>query len=625
MSELLAARGALTPYRDTAFPQASTSCERRGDGTLILRSDHRLPDVHEKSVADFVPHWAAARGDTPAFCERAEDGAWRAITWAEMWAQVRAVGAAFLELGLSQERPLMLLSGNSIEYAVALLAAEYVGVPAVPVSPAYSLQSKDFVKLKGVVELVPPGAIFVQSAAPFEAALAALDCSGVPVIAVQGAKAHQHAWTDLIARTLSVERAAAVEAAHTAIGLDHTARVLFTSGSTGVPKGVISTFGNLRSLMAYQLYALGALMDRQAIFLDWLPWHHAFGGVLNFGRVVLLGGTHCIDDGRPVAGQFERTVRNLREVSPTIFNSVPSAWAMLATELERDPALARSMFAKVVNFGYGGASLPIDVWQRIQAVAERTVGERIAFCSGLASTETNGGGTHCGWPTDDLGNIGVPKPGSEIKLLPLEGGDGRYEIRVRGTHNFVGYVKRPDLTEAAFDDEGYFRLGDAVRLVDPSDPGAGLRFAGRVVEDFKLVNGTWVRTGAVRLGLVEQCAPLLSDAVICGHDQSFVAALAWPNLAACRRLAPELANADAETLVKHPTVVAALTERLKAQKGSVSSRVERLMLMAEPPSMDANEIADKGYVNQAATRERRAALVSELYQSPMAGHIASIR
>jgi feruloyl-CoA synthase len=328
------------------------------------------------------------------------------------------------------------------------------------------------------------------------------------------------------------------------------------------------------------MFASLAVAEEPPVFLDWLPWHHALGGVLNLGRSVLLGATHYIDDGKPLPGMFERTVRNLREVSPTVLTSVPSAWSMLAVELERDPQLAKSVFARVINFGYGGASLPKDVNERIQRVAERTVGERIVFATGLAATETTGVGTYRTWASDDLGNIGAPAPGTELKLVPLEG--DRFEIRVRGAHNFAGYVARPDLTEAAFDDEGFFKLGDAVRLVDRADPTQGMRFDGRVAEDFKLVNGTWVRTGSVRLGLIERCAPLITDAVICGHDQTYVAALAWPNVATCQRLLPELAGLGAAELATHPLLVATLRQRLREDAASASLRVERLLLMAEP-------------------------------------------
>ena len=626
MTTFMVNEHSLAPYRPVRFPERRTLVERRADGTLILRSANPPPEIAQRSFADFIPVWAQSRGDTPAFSERDEQGAWRTIVWRELWQQVQAVAAALLELGLDQQHPLMLLSGNSIEQAILLLAAEYVGIPTAPVSPAYATLSKDFSRLKGVQALVPPAAVFVQTRERFERALAVPELAATPVIAVSGAAGGQLAWADLIATDLTPARLAAIAAAHSAISPKDTVRVLFTSGSTGAPKGVNLTYGNFKAVIAYYADNLGWLGASQPVFLDWLPWHHGLGGVLNLGRSVQFGATHYIDDGRPLPGLIERTVRNLREVAPTIFTSVPSAWAVLATELERDPALARNLLSNVHFFGYGGASLPRDVWQRIQRVAEETVGERIAFCSGLASTETSGMGTYCGWAGDNLGNIGTPVPGAEVKLRPLDGDDARYEIRMRGAHVFGGYIANPDLTAAAFDEEGYFRLGDAVRLVDPADPSRGLLFAGRVVEDFKLTNGTWVRTGAVRLALVDRCAPLIADAVICGHDHTFLAALAWPNIAACRRLAPELAELDAAALTRHPLVVAALSARLAEQKASGASlRVERLMLMAEPPSIDANEIADKGYVNQAVTRARRAHLIEQLYQAEPAAHIACTR
>ncbi len=614
---------ARLPYRPGRIPKLRAELERRADGTLILRSPNALNPVAQRSFSEFVPHWAERRGNTPALCERDPQGEWRRITWAHLWQQVQAAAAALLEMGLGPQRPLMMLSGNSIEQAVLLLATEYVGIPVAPVSPAYSQRSSDFVRLKGVRDLVPPAALFAQSAPPFARAIAALECPEVPVIAVHDAAAGQRVWDELVRTELTPARRAAIDAAHAAIRPQDVARVLFTSGSTGVPKGVATTYGQLGSLIAFVSGVFGELTEPQPTFLDWLPWHHAFGLQINLNRSLLTGATHYIDDGRPLPGQFERTVRNLREVSPTVFNSVPAAWAMLAAELESDPQLARSFFAKVSGFGYGGASLPREVWQRIQRVAEQTVGARIRFHTGLASTETAGSGTFNDDVGDELGNIGVPSPGSEVKLIPLEGGDGRYEIRVRMPFEFGGYVKRPDLTQAAFDEEGYFLIGDAVRLADPADPAKGLRFTGRVVEDFKLVNGTWVRTGAVRLGLVDLCAPLVTDAVICGHDHPYVGALAWPNLDECRRLAPELAALGAEALVAHPIVVGAIAERLARQTGSVSLSVQRLLLMAEPPSMDANEIADKGYVNQAMARARRAPLVEQLFNDPPAPHIAT--
>ncbi|MEJ8858201.1 feruloyl-CoA synthase [Variovorax robiniae] len=613
-------------YRPVPYEIRKAVCERRADGTLILRSPLTPKPTGRTGFAGFIPHWASKRGDLPSFCERdAQSGEWKRLSWRQMWQQVQTVGAALLDMGLGQGKPLVILSANSLEQLVLLMAAEYVGVPVAPVSPAYSLLSKDFARLKGVCELVPPAALFVQDVATYQPAINALGCADVPVIAVNGAAVGQHAWKALAHGELTPQRRDKVAAAHAAIQPEHVSKILFTSGSTGVPKGVPVSYSNLQACAANlaNMFEKLADIDGPPVFLDWLPWHHALGGVLNLGRSVLLGATHYIDDGKPLPGLFDRTVRNLREISPTLLTSVPSAWSMLATELERDPQLARRLFARVINFGYGGASLPRDVCERIQRVAERTVGERIVFGTGLASTETTGVGTNRNWSSDDLANIGAPPPGTEIKLVPLDG--DRYEIRVRGAHNFSGYIGRPDLTAAAFDEEGFFKLGDAVRLVDMDDPAKGMRFDGRVAEDFKLVNGTWVRTGSIRLGLIERCAPLITDAVICGHDQNYVAALAWPNVAACQRLLPELAGLSAAELSTHPALVAALGERLRKDSGSASLRVERLLLMAEPPSMDANEIADKGYVNQATTRSRRAHLVDELFPDKPGPHVATTR
>jgi len=624
MTTTPASTAAATPrYRPVPFTQRTTLVEHRADGTVLMRCTTPAAELPLRGLPEFVGHWAQQRPDAPAFSERDADGAWRSLTWATLWQQVQATGAALLELGLGPDRPLMVLSGNSLEHLVLMLAAEYVGVPSAPVSPAYSLLSKDFARLKNVAKLVPPAALFVQDANAFARAIDAIGSANVPVIAVTNATGGQHPWHQLAATELTPARVAAVRAAHAAVEPTQTARVLFTSGSTGTPKGVALSYANLAAVAAYFHDSYQALYGSHPVFLCWLPWHHGLGGVLGISRAVVLGASHYIDDGRPLPGQFERTMRNLREVSPTMFTSVPSAWAMLVSALERDAELARSFFADVRLFSYGGASLPRDVMERLHGVAERTIGERVAMCSGLACTETAGIGIYCGWAQEESGNVGVPAPGTEVKLVPLDGNDGRFEIRMRGTTLFPGYVQRPDLTAAAFDEEGFFRLGDAVRLIDPENPAAGVRFAGRVAEDFKLANGTWVRAGAVRLGLVEQCAPLLSDAVVCGHDHDYLAALAWPNVAACRALAPELDGLDAEALVEHPVVVQAIADRLgKSSAAGASLRVRRVLLMAEPPSMDANEIADKGYVNQAATRARRAHLVDKLYEPQPATHIA---
>ncbi|MCY1275681.1 Long-chain-fatty-acid--CoA ligase FadD15 [compost metagenome] len=616
--------GALPRYRDAALRTSQAIHEARADGTLLLRAGIAPVPAPHLGFSGFVEGWARQRATQVALAQRDSAGAWRTVTWGDFHRQMLAVAAGLLEMGLSRGRALVILSGNSIEHALLVAAAEYVGIPCAAASAAYSLQSKDFARLKDIHGLLAPAAAFVQSASAFARALEALAMPAQAVIAVEGAADGQMPWASLLTTALTPQRLAQVEAAHAAVRAEHTARIFFTSGSTGVPKGVEISYASIQALIGQFLFAHADPVYQGAVVLDWLPWSHVFGGVGNVGRAFVLGASYYIDDGRPVAGQFARTLQNLREISPTMFATVPAAWAMLVTELERDEALARAFFARLMFVSFGGASLPADVYARFQRLAERTIGERILFTSGFGATETTAMGLNFSRPAEETGNLGMPAPGVEVKLVPLDGGDGRYEIRMRGRNLFAGYLGRPDLTAGAFDEEGFYCMGDAVRLAEPDAPAEGLRYAGRCVEDFKLISGTWVRTGAVRVGLLEQCAPLLTDAVICGHDRDFVAALAWPNVVACQALAPELAGLGAEALVSHPVVVQAVAQKLRGGGASASQQVRRVLLMAEPPSADANEIADKGYINQATTRERRKALIETLYQEPAAAAVASL-
>lgn len=621
----LASQTSTVPgFRAAPFPLPRTACERRADGTILLRSLHQPVVAEQACLADFAAQWAVTRPDQAAFCARQGDG-WTALHWGELWRQVQVAAASLLALGLSSRAPLMVLSGNSLEQVVLMLAAEFVGIPAAPVSPPYALHGGTFARLREMHALVAPGAVFVQSVAPYRAALDALGTPAGAVIAVDGAAAGQVPWASMVDRPLGAADAAAIAQARAAIGPQDTGRIFFTSGSTGVPKGVPLTVANVRSMIGHNLHLNGGLVGQPSVMLDWLPWHHAFGWLGNVGRTAVLGGTLYIDDGRPTPELFGRTIAHLRSISPTIFATVPSAWALLVAELEKDAALARTFFRDLRYAGYGGAGLPRDVYDRIQRLAVQTMGERLVFLTGYGATETTAQSTSFTRESDDVGNIGVPTPGIEIKLVPVPGDGARYEVRTRGRHVFPGYLQRPDLTAQAFDEEGFYCLGDAVRLADPADPAQGLRFAGRVVEDFKLSTGTWVRTGSVRLQLLAQCSPLLVDAVICGHDHDFIAALAWPDVQACRRLSPALAGLDAEALAAHPLVVAALQAKLRASgAASPSTCVQRVMLMAEPPSVQANEIADKGYINQATTRHRRADLVAQLLQPQPVARIAVV-
>ena len=617
--------GDVPRYRDSGLSRSPVAHELRPDGTILLRALDAPVQVAAVGMSGFVPRWAAERPAQPAFSERDAGGGWSTLSWGEFHAQMLVVAAGLLEWGLSQQRPLMILSGNSLEQAVLIAAAEYVGIASVPVSPAYSLQSQDFGRLRAIHALVQPAAVFVQSAEVFAKALQALGTPAAKVLAVAGTGAEQ-SWRSLNESTLTPARMLSVQAAHAAIRPDEDiARIFFTSGSTGAPKGVPITYDNVAAHCGQLLYSERRMVDAPLVMLDWLPWSHLFGGLSSLCRCCALGGSYYIDDGRPIPSHFTRTLQNLTEIAPTLYVNVPAAWVQLSIALERDEALARHFFSRLRFAGYGGASLPRDTWERVQAAAVRTMGERIVFMSGFGATETSGSGMTFNRPCDDVGNIGTPTPGVEVKLIPLEGGDERYEVRMRGRQIFPGYLKRPDLTKAAMDDEGYYALGDAVRLVNPASPEDGLRYAGRCVEDFKLDSGTWVRTGSVRLALIEQCAPLLADAVICGHDRAYVAALAWPNIAECQRLAPELSQLQGDALVAHPLVVDALTLKLRQFAAvAASQQVRRVLLLAEPPSADAGEIADKGSINQAAARQRRAEWIVPLFAEPAGPAVADI-
>ncbi len=609
------------PFRPAPYSPPQVVSETRADGSILLRSALAMELPTRKTVTEYLPHWARERADTPMFLQRTPEGVWRQVNYAQAWAEVQRLAAQLLTLSLSEDRPLAMLSGNSIEYALMLYAADYAGVTVATVSPAYSMMSKDFGRLKGVLDLVTPGAFFVQAAswyAPVLKKLAEWEFVESQIIAVQSSNPNHRLYSQLAGLALDPTAQAALDQAHAAIKSTDVARIYFTSGSTGAPKGVPMTHANFMATERMSIQQYTGDLSFPRVYLDWLPWHHAFGGVANLHRALAHGNSIYIDEGKPLPGLFAATIKNLRDIKVDGFANVPAGFAMLAAELERDPALAAHFFKGIDALGYGGAALSRDTWERIETVAVRAVGEKIAFLSGYGATETTAAGTLFNWASDDVGNIGTPIPGAEIKLVPAgESGreNARYECRTRGPHVFSGYWKRPDLTKAAFDEEGFYKLGDAVSFVDPSTPAAGLRFVGRVVEDFKLASGTWVRVGSVRLAALDLFTPLVRDAVVCGHDRDEVGVLAWPNEAACRALDPSLKEIALADLLVHPLVTGVLQQRIAAQgpdQGSMA--IKRIAMLVEPPSIDAGEIADKGYVNQAATLARRAALVEALYR-----------
>jgi feruloyl-CoA synthase len=599
-------------FRKIEWMPRDIAVERRGDGVIVLKS--RIPlKAYERHIPASLAKWAKLAPERTWLAQRAgADRHWRKLSYGEAKRIVDGLTQGLLDLGLEPGRPVAILSGNSIEHALMTQAAMQAHHPAAPVSPAYSLMSQDHVKLKYLFDLIKPAVVMVQDGPTFAKALAALDLDGVTVVHVarpcDGIRSL--AFADLAATTVTRD----VEESIASITPETVGKLLFTSGSTGMPKAVINT----QRMMCANAAMMMQVRPRDpngplSTYLDWMPWNHTMGGNALFNPVLIEGGTLYIDDGRPVPGQFEETLRNLHEISPTYYANVPAGYAALAAAMEKDEVLCRSFFRNLGLMAYGGARLPDDLYDRMQALAVRATGERIVFYTGWGSTETAPTSTGTYWDTERVGLIGLPFPGVELKMIPC---GAKYELRLRGVNVTPGYFGRPDLTEAAFDEEGFYCIGDAGVFVDPNDPVAGIIFAGRVVEDFKLTTGTFVHVGSLRTDAIAAATPVIQDALVAGQDRPYVALLAWPNLHACRQIVGN-AEATCDDVVRHPAVIACLRRGLQAHNsscgGSSSLRITRAMLMVEPASIDGNELTDKGYINQRAGLERRAALVERLY------------
>ena len=561
----------LRRTRSLRLAASAITAERRG-GALYLRSSHALGS-YPRTMTERLDYWAARAPERVFLAQRAADGSWIRLTYAQARSRARRVAAALLERGLSAERPLAVLSGNDLEHGLLELAAMYIGVPYAPVSPAYSLISSDFAQLRRVMELITPGMVYVSNRSQFQRAIDAA-CGGTEVI---------HALPERDADT-------EVEAAHARVAPDTIAKFLFTSGSTGMPKAVINTQRMWCSNQEMVRQVLAWMQDEPPVMIDWAPWHHTAGGNKDFGMVLFNGGTLYIDEGKPLPGAIEATVRNLREVAPNWYFTVPKGYEMLLPHLKSDRALRQNFFSRLKALWFAGAGVSQHVFDEYRELAYETCGEQILFLTGLGSTETAPFTVARTWDTADATNMGVPPPGVEMKLVPM---DGRYEARLKGPHITPGYWRQPEITRAAFDEEGYYRLGDAFALADEAHPAAGLLFRGRISEDFKLSTGTWVHVGPLRARFIEHFAPLVRDVVIAGLDRSEIGALVFP-----------AGKADAAEL--------ALRLRSMHSTGS-SNRVARMLVLDEPPSLDAGEMTDKGSINQRAVLRRRAALVQELY------------
>ncbi len=596
--------------------------ERQPDGSIVLGSARALAAV-PRSLGVLLERWAGREPDRVFLAERDAAGGWRRITYEETSRAANAIAQSLLDRKLGPERPLLILAENGIDHALIALGAMHVGIPVVPVSTAYARLSQDFGKLRYIFGLVEPGLVYVDEADRYAKALEAIGATRLEIVASRGSLGATRVTP--FSTLTEVRPTPAVEEAFARVGPDTLAKILFTSGSTGQPKGVINT---QRMLCANQESAAAAwtfLEDHPPVLVDWLPWNHTFGGNYNFNMVLRNGGTLFIDEGKPVPALIGRTVANLKEVSPTFYLNVPRGFAALLDHLESDEPLRRKFFERLDLLFYAAAALPQSLWDRLEKLGLEVRGKKVPFISSWGMTETAPSVTMVHYAIDRPGNIGVPGPGMQVRVVPVE---DKLEIRVKGPNVTPGYFKAPDLTAKLFDEAGWLKTGDAVRFADPANPAAGLLFDGRVAENFKLMSGTWVNVGTLRTAVIAAGSPVIEDAVVTGHDRDEIGLLIFPSLAGLRGLCPGCGpEAKLEDLVARSEVRAALASGLArhnaAAQGS-SMRIARCLLMTEPPSIDANEITDKGYLNQRAVLAKRVSLVERLHAAPAGPDVIAI-
>ena len=614
---------ARSEVRKVRMRTSGASMRSLPGGGFLIKPDEALKP-YPRVLTDRLMHWAELCPQKICIAKRGADDQWRCLTYEQVWESVRSIGQALLDRGLSVERPVAILSENDLEHFLLTLAGQHVGIPTAPISPPYSLVSTDFGKLRHTLSIVTPGLVFVSDGARYAPAIEAVVEERIEVVATTAPPDRRR--SSLFAELLETNPTAAVDSAYERIDSGDVAKFLFTSGSTGVPKAVINTHRMICSNQQMIVQIFGFLEDEPPVIVDWLPWNHTFGGNHDVGIALYNGGTFYIDDGKPGPGWIEKSVRNLREISTTVFFNVPKGYEDLLPFLRADRQLRETFFRRLGLMFYAGAGLSQPVWDAYRELAFETCGERIIMATGLGSTETAPMSIQTTWETDRAGTIGIPVPGVEVKLVPR--GD-KLEARVRGPNVTPGYWREPELTRKAFDGEGFYSFGDAVRFIDPHDVNKGLLFDGRLNEDFKLANGTWVSVGPLRAKIMGHFAPFVRDAVIAGLDRDFIAAIVFVDSDACHSLAPELPErAPLPEVVHHPAVRArfhALLKSFARQSTGSSNRVVRAVLAEEPPSLDAGEITDKGSFNQRAVLERRAALVDQLYTAPPGPQILSVR
>jgi feruloyl-CoA synthase len=576
--------------RDVHFGHNSVTQRTAPDGSIYIESIYPLESFPAR-LTDSLDYWAERTPDRVFLGQRDDHGVWRTRTYAETRRGARNIAQSLLQKPLSVDRPIAILSGNDIEHALLGLGAMYAGIPYAPISTAYSLVSSDFGKLRHIFGLLTPGLVYAADAKAFGKAIDAVMPGDAELIT-----------SETFGALTATAAADAVDEAYSAVNPDTIAKILFTSGSTGVPKGVINTQRMLTSNQEIVRSILAFVTEEPPVLCDWMPWNHTFGGNHDFGFVLYNGGSLYIDEGKPTPGAIEATIRNLEDVEPTVYLNVPKGFEALLPYLRDRPGFRERFFRRLKLLYYAGAGISQPVWDELQQHAVAACGEQIVMFTGLGSTETGPAALFPGKDLKRAGDVGLPAPGVELKLVP---NNGKLELRLRGPSVFPGYWREPELTRAAFDEEGFYRIGDALRFVDPTDVSKGFAFDGRLAEDFKLSTGTWVSAGPLRARFLHHCSPWAQDVVIAGHDRDEVAALVFANAQACAGLSPEQIQSKFQSLLR---------ELAQVSTGS-SNRIARAMIMTEPPSIDKHEATDKGSLNQGAILRNRAALVEELYST----------
>jgi feruloyl-CoA synthase len=614
----LAPGGKAHPLRAISFSDPAVSIDRRANGTIYLRPKKALGEYPER-LTDRLHHWAETAPGRIFMAERDQGNGWRQLTYGEMLAASRRIASSLLARNLSAERPIVILSGNSVDHALIAFGALYAGIPFCPVSPAYSLVSKDFGKLSYLMKLLTPGLVFADDADKFAHALKANVPQGTEIAASFGALPNRAVTrlADLLATPLHGR----LDAVHGRIGPERIAKFLLTSGSTGNPKAVINT---QRMICANQVMireTMAFLKDEPPVIVDWLPWNHTFGGNHNIGLTLYNGGSMYLDAGKPMPGGIEETVRNLREISPTVYFNVPKGYESLLPYLREDKILRGKFFHRLQAMFFSGAALSPFVWDSLDELAVQETGFRVPMLTGLGATETAPFFMSANPLTSRSGHVGLPVPGNEAKLVP---NNGKLEVRARGPNVTPGYWRQPELTAAAFDEEGFYKFGDAIKPAVADDLSAGFDFDGRIAEDFKLASGTWVSVGPLRARFIAACAPLVRDVVISGINRDEVSALVVLDLDGCRLINPTLTCDDIAAIAGDPLVRDAFRERfakfLATSTGS-STRITRAILLDAPLSIDRGEVTDKGSINQRAVLDHRSHLIDALYSPTPAADV----